>query len=390
MAVANQKKESYQDALILFQRCYDLRSDRTHKTFDEALMIQSTIDLIQLSEDIRMEDDRLKVLFTTTVDYYRNNPQTDREIFYSILFQFGLFLHRLEEYDECCRCQEEGLQLAIELYTKENIQSLASMRNLALTYYRLQRTIEYQKLIPECYEISCRVLGETEPFTMSVARDRVLQMATIGQYSDALPLAEIILEQLTKRHGEDHGETVQALITLGYVQSNSGNRKKAIESYSKALALRILTLGPDNFYTIDLTHLIAELLIREGRLEEAHEILISFLPRVRTIPQMKTHYARITYYLGEIATKQKKFSDAVEMLQESWGVVSKLYDSKHPDCISTMVACGKAFCKVGEMKRGSRLLHDAWALRSQTLGSNHPQTLEVLKLIQFLNLPLEI
>ncbi len=86
---------------------------------------------------------------------------------------------------------------------------------------------------------------ENELEKASVLNEKVEQLYKQGRYTEALPLAQQILEIQKKVLGPEHPNTAQSLNNLAELYRTLGDYSKAEPFYKRALAIYEKVLGPE-------------------------------------------------------------------------------------------------------------------------------------------------
>ena len=89
---------------------------------------------------------------------------------------------------------------------------------LAYIYGELGDYPKQLELNENAYELSCKVLGEDHPNTLTFLNNLAVAYWNLGEYQKGLKLNEKVYELRCKVSGEDHPETVNALNNLNYMR----------------------------------------------------------------------------------------------------------------------------------------------------------------------------
>lgn len=164
--------------------------------------------------------------------------------------------------------------------------------------------------------------------------------------------------------------------TLGRAYQSLGLYDEAEAQLVEALALLRETLGEDHTETITAMHNLALLRWKQGRMEEAIELVRAELAACeRSLPP--EHEDRLTALnaLGVLLQQVNQHAEAEQVLREVVDLRGEVSGDDHPD---TLIAVGNLAMLLVELDRAAEaepLMRDVLDAQRRTLGDDHPATL---------------
>jgi tetratricopeptide (TPR) repeat protein len=155
----------------------------------------------------------------------------------------------------------------------------------------------------------------------------------LGDYAQARPLYERVLEIREKALGPEHPGTAESLNNLAVLLQAQGDLTAAQPLFGRALSIRENVFGPDDLNTAESINNVAGLLRAQGNLTDARPL----------------------------------FERALEIRE-------KMVGPQHPDTAASLVNLASLLQAQGELVRGRRLYRRALKILEKVLGSDHPDT----------------
>ncbi len=122
--------------------------------------------------------------------------------------------YSLGRHLEALRLREETLEIQKRVLPKEYPDTLNSMQNLANSYAALDRNIEAFRLREETLEILKRVLPKDHPQTLTGMADLANSYAALGRHVEAFRLREETLEIQKRVFPKEHPDTLRSMMNL--------------------------------------------------------------------------------------------------------------------------------------------------------------------------------
>ena len=97
------------------------------------------------------------------------------------------------------------------------------MNDLALTYTRLEKHADAEKLQIKALGLRNKLLGDEHPDTIDTMKNLAITFYYLQKYTDAAMLAVKVVDVRKKIFGEEHSKTVEAVALLADItfQANS-------------------------------------------------------------------------------------------------------------------------------------------------------------------------
>jgi CHAT domain-containing protein/Tfp pilus assembly protein PilF len=100
---------------------------------------------------------------------------------------------------------------------------------------------------------------------------RAQELYNAGQYDNALPLLEQMVEVATRTYGPGHPYVADSLFSLGEVYKKKGDYARAVSLLERALAIREQALGRDHAHVATTLHSLAELYRQQGDYQRSRQ-----------------------------------------------------------------------------------------------------------------------
>ncbi len=145
---------------------------------------------------------------------------------------------------------------------------------------------------------------------------KLMELAEVGMFAEALKIAETLVELRTKVQGADHWQAVNARFASEAIRRVQKAKKGEQQGYTRALVMQRE----------------AEALFNKGSCREAQPLFEQVLASFRKVlgeehPLMATTYS----WLGYNLIAQAKYAEAEEHLQKALTLSRKLLGEEHPD-----------------------------------------------------------
>jgi serine/threonine protein kinase len=241
-------------------------------------------------------------------------------------------------YPDALKLQEEVLRLRKVKLGSEHRDTLLSMHNLAHTYSILGRYVDALELYEEALPLQKAKLGPGDHHTLLTMLDLGETYITLGRMADAIRVLEEAVRQCKASLGPDHALTLGNMTKLGSTYDKVGRHGEALKLHEEALALQKTNLGVDHPDTLTTLSSVADCYEGLGRKAEALKL------REETLK----------------LTKAKQGFD-------------------HPDTLARMYELACSYSKAGRHSEALKLLEDALPLQKAKVGPDHPDTLVMMR-----------
>lgn len=218
---------------------------------------------------------------------------------------------------------EKAVEGMTTIYGRRNADTLKAIRNLARVHLRYMEFEKSSELGLVAWEGMKEELGETHVETLICLEDLAMTRLRLGEeyLSECHERMEFVLKQREKSLGREHPYTLLAICNLGRVKSAMGQPDEAARIMKPAVDTAERNLGENHFGVLAGKIHYAQVLVNQGRYEEAEEMfhMITAKPQYRqfTDDEGGEHPDRLValWYLTGCLEKQGKFRKALEICQ---------------------------------------------------------------------------
>lgn len=170
----------------------------------------------------------------------------------------------------------------------------------------------------------------------------------------------------------DKAELAAALIYLANVRLNQRRGAEAEAHVREALALTRASAGAHSDLLIPALSTLGSALQKQGKFDEATEILASLLRDERARrPLRRERVAQLARNLGHVKRDQHRYADAITLYAEAYANHTASLGSDHPESANSAVNLGNAYFLAGDLARALPLLRDGVMTKRRLLGVGH-------------------
>jgi tetratricopeptide (TPR) repeat protein len=257
----------------------------------------------------------------------------------------------------------------LELSNSGGVQLAWSYNRLGVMNAYAGRFTEAERLIRRAmslFEQFPQEVDDVATCTCSLARVHYL----MGDAKQALALASRGLELSVLACGEQSLEVAWALDLLGELHAELGDPTLALNELRRAGAIKRKLTGPEDWEVGITSAKQAELLVVQGRYNEAEPLLweavtIGENALGRGTPGLGRLYAR----LANLYAKQRKYSEAEGLLRYALAVQVHAYEPGHPDILTNLRKLAEMAHAQGKITQGEAL----WNLAQSILAGAQNQ-----------------
>ncbi|KAL8697122.1 MAG: hypothetical protein Q9201_007299 [Fulgogasparrea decipioides] len=218
---------------------------------------------------------------------------------------------------------------------KEHPDTLNSINNLALTYWKQGRWIGAEELQVGVTEKRKRVLSEEHPDTLNSINDLALTYWKQGRWIEAEELQVGVIEKRKRVLGEEHPNTLASINNLVLTYLEQGRWNEAEELQVGVVEKTKRVLAEEHPDTLNSIHNLALTYLEQGRWNEAEELQVG-------------------------VTEKKK----------------RVLGEEHPNTLTSMKNLAFIWKAQGRNVKAINLMEKCVYLRSRILGVDHPETLD--------------
>jgi len=202
---------------------------------------------------------------------------------------------------------------------------------------------------------------------------QVMDFYSVGQYAEAIPLAEQILAMVEGQLGPNHAHVATSLSWLAMLYQAMGRYREAKPLYERALAINEAHLGPDHPDVGTSLNNLAELYRNIGRYREAKPLYERALAIDEA--QLGPDHPHVAISLNNLAllySEIGRYGEAEFLLERSLAIREQQLGPSHPDVAQSLNSLGGLYQMIGRYGEAVSLLERALAVRESQLGPDHP------------------
>ena len=201
-----------------------------------------------------------------------------------------------------------------------------------------------------------------------------------GSYGDAEKIYKTSLDDLKRRLGPRHRDTLQATQDLASVYELQGRYKEAEELYSLALKETQDLLGPNNLQTLQNQQNLGIIYMHMGYYDKAEPLLRKALTgRTKRLGSEHKDSLRTAHNLASVLKNQSRFAEAESLFQTTLQKREEALPLDHQDTLSTVQELGSLRLAQGRLDDAKLLYERVLKGRENQYGPTHPQTFRTLQ-----------
>ncbi|KAK2606208.1 hypothetical protein QQS21_003379 [Conoideocrella luteorostrata] len=254
--------------------------------------------------------------------------------------------------------------------------TLTSMASLALTYRKQGRWEEAEKLFIQVMVTRMRVLGEEHLDTLTSVANLAAVLWDQGLWQEAKELEVQIMEMRKRVLGEEHPLTTTNIANLASIYWNQGRLKEAEALELRVIDTRTSVLGKEHPLTLISIANLASTFWDQGRWKEAEELEVQVM-EIRQTALGKDHPDTLTSMANLALTfwDQGRWKEAEALVLQVIEIRKRLLGEEHPDTLISMANLGSMWWDQGQWEKAEKLEVQVMEIRKRVLGEEHPDTL---------------
>ncbi|MGV3707962.1 MAG: protein kinase domain-containing protein [Gemmatimonas sp.] len=198
----------------------------------------------------------------------------------------------------------------------------------------------------------------------------------LGDWNRAGDLAEEAVNIRRRILDANDPEIAAALIYLTSVRMNQGRMVEAERHIRESIAIYNTLPNVDHDDLVSAVSTLGVVLQRQGKLEDAGEVLRSLLTQERArTPLDSARVAQLSRNLGHVMRDRRAYAEAVPLYQAAYDMHVGLFGTEHPESANSAVNLGNAYAKVGDAVTAESLLRAGVRVKRKTLGLQHPDVI---------------
>ncbi|NEO31714.1 MAG: tetratricopeptide repeat protein [Symploca sp. SIO3C6] len=202
---------------------------------------------------------------------------------------------------------------------------------------------------------------------------KAFQLYNIGQYKQAVILAEELLQLARELWGDEHPDVATSLNNLAGLYKSMGRYCEAEPLYVEALGMRKRLLGPEHPDVASSLNNLAGLYKSIGRYCEAEPLLVEALGmRKRLLGDEHPDVASSLNNLAALYESIGRYCEAEPLLVEALAMRKRLLGDEHPDVASSLNNLAALYESIGRYCEAEPLYVEALGMSKRLLGPEHP------------------
>ncbi len=257
----------------------------------------------------------------------------------TVLYNTAWYISARGNYDLATRRYEQSLRIRRRYLDGDDRQVLASIADLASTYWNQGRWKEAEELEVQVMETSLRVLGAEHPDTLSSIANLASTYWNQGRWKEAEELEVQVMETSLRVLGAEHPDTLSSIANLASTYWNQGRWKEAEELEVQVMETSLRVLGAEHPDTLSSIANLASTYWNQGRWKEAEELEVQVMETRKRVlgaehPDTLTsmHNLAHTYELGD------RSGQAIELMKHVVELRTKKIGANHPHTQSSIDA----------------------------------------------------
>lgn len=310
-----------------------------------------------------------------------------------ILTRFGNFLFREGKYKDSERYLLKGMEILNEVIESDHSHALnflhedIDIQNLGVIKHCLAECLLNQDRIEEAERIQLEVvktsqelLGMNNIETLASMHNLMLTYLKQDKLSSAVELGLEIIEKLKLVHGESHPHTLMTMSLLASVYSQQGRLAEA-EGLLETVLKKQLTMLPQQLGIEDLTmtmNNLAGTYAKRGKLDEAIQLWKDAI--VNSEKTSRSEHPSTLIIMHNLAfdgydpagLTQEAIVLGENVLEKKLGIFNK----SHSSVINTMQGLAALYLNTGDMIKATEMLKQLFHIHKSSLGESHLNTIK--------------
>ncbi|KAK3347271.1 putative kinesin [Lasiosphaeria hispida] len=294
----------------------------------------------------------------------------------SLLFCAAAFFNYQGQWKEAERFLIQATGMQKELLGEEHPGTLASMADLASTYWNQGRWKEAEELLVEVMEARKRVLGEEHPDTLTSMANLAVTYRDQGRWKEAEELEVRVMEARKRVLGEEHPSILTSMANLASTYRDQGRWKEAEELEVRVMEARKRVLVEEHPDTLTSMANLASTYADQGRWKEAEELLVEVMEaRKRVLGEEHPSILTSMANLASTYADQGRWKEAEELEVRVMEARKRVLGEEHPDTLTSMANLASTYADQGRWKEAEELEVRVMEARKRVLGEEHPSIL---------------
>ncbi|KAJ6443016.1 COM1 regulatory protein [Purpureocillium lavendulum] len=277
---------------------------------------------------------------------------------------------------------EKLLNLRTRFFGEKNVDTLASMGNLATAHRGLGQYKMAEDMFRRTLELSQETLGGRHRVTLHAMNGLGIVLVRLGRYKESEEMHREALRLQREVLGNKDPETLESMDNLGVTLTRLGgdHMGEAEELHRQALELRREVLGLTNPQTLSSLSNHATALLNVGRnLQAEARARVALDMRRKVLGDAHPATLETMNNLAVLHHRRGRYKEAEAGHRETLALLQEKQGHSHPSTIMSMNNLGAALAGLGKYEEAEAMHREALALRREVFGDDHPHTIETSK-----------
>lgn len=268
----------YAEAVLV---CHEAIAHSTHIWGDESEHVAHKRATLAHMLTVLARFDEAEVQFRSALEILARTLGEDSSIVANIHSGLATLLQRTGRLADAAPLFERVLKIQERDTGARSLGSAIARNNLALVLDDLGRDEEAEAMYREVISVLVEVSGEDHPYVGLGLRNLAGAMADQGRRREAIAVYEDSIAACERTLGASHAETGGATVGLADVLAELGDAAAAAEHYATGAAILAAALGDEHPEVRRVQWKLADKWISLGRAEEARELLLVHMQRLK-------------------------------------------------------------------------------------------------------------
>ena len=202
---------------------------------------------------------------------------------------------------------------------------------------------------------------------------------SLGLFPQAVQHAERAVELRTREFGAEGQPTLQSRSLVADLLKRQGRYEDAEKRFKETLEAQQRTLGTDHPDTFDTTRSLAILYAYQGRYQDAEKLLVPMLAvQRRTLGAEDEATSSTIAELAKVYAQQGRLEDAERLTREDLELSRKRYGPDDQDTLVSLNNLAVVYAEQGRLAEAEKLFRQAFETEKRVMGPEHPTTLEAM------------
>jgi tetratricopeptide (TPR) repeat protein len=250
-------------------------------------------------------------------------------------------------------------------------------QTIGKTYRALGNDSAARPHLERAWAIYLKSLGAEDHNSLHALTD----LAGLYRAPDAEPVFDKVLKVRRRVLGEEHPDTIDAMINLAEAYRNLDRDSDAERLLLRTLDISRRALGEEKSQTLNAMNNLATLYSSQGQHEKAEPLLEKVLEVLRRVEGQESPHSIIAMNnLAQVYVARGAHSKAADVLDKTLDISRRVRGEEHEGTLRVMKNLGEAYWYVqGAQLKAADLLAKTLDISRRVCGDNHELTLQVMK-----------